>query len=528
MIYMMDPGQNELFDHYQSFLSPVAYKRLTSGYHAVFRHVILSLLPAAELAEHFDPTIGRPTKELYSMAGLVLLKEYHNWTTEEAAEAYMFDGRVQYALNLGRDNISFCERSLERYMKLIREDDLAGKIFDDVTAHLVKKLEIKVDQQRLDSTHVFSDMATFSRTKLMGVTIKRFLLQLKRHHAGLYEQLPEEIRTRYEKRENAMFADASKDKEKRSSLRSEVAEQMHNLIQFFAGNSSVENMTTFKQLLTVFDQQCEVLDVVDVKVESSDSDDSKNNDEPADEPTGESIEDEEDTPSEVIVRKKTGGNVIQNPSDPEATYDGHKGVGYQVQLSETSNPENEVQLITSAIPETAAEADANAVEKVLDDLERKGMMPNRLLSDSAYGGDDNVVNAAQKGVDIVSPVAGLPPKKPPTRPTEKQIRLQKRRELQETGEWRIEYNIRAQVEGTIGSVKRRTGMVRLRYRGQPSMYTSIYLKLAGWNISRATASRKIQEMLSKRIARAINGAKQLHEGTLLRRMMLFQRQEWAA
>ena len=50
---------------------------------------------------------------------------------------------------------------------------------------------------------------------------------------------------------------------------------------------------------------------------------------------------------EIKVKKKTGGNIIQNPSDPDATYDGHKGVGYQVQICENADSENEVQLITA-------------------------------------------------------------------------------------------------------------------------------------------------------------------------------------
>ncbi|OVE81489.1 hypothetical protein BVY04_03090, partial [bacterium M21] len=337
---MVDPGQNELFDYYQAILSPVAYKRLTSGYHAVFRHVILSLLPAKEIAAHFDETMGRPTKELYSMAGLVLLKEYHNWTTEEAADAYMFDTRAQYALNLGCDNVSLCERSLERYMKLIRENELAGEIFDRVTTCLVEELELEVRKQRLDSTHVFSDMATFSRTKLMGVTIKRFLVQLDRHHSSLYIELPEELRERYEKAQNALFADASKDKDKRSSLRQDVAEQMHSLILRFSGNREIENMNTFKHLVTVFEQQCEVIDTVEVAVDIPDDKGRHDSNPPTEGAAANEIDADDSCPdTEVKVRKKTGGNVIQNPSDPDATYDGHKGVGYQVQLSETSDPD---------------------------------------------------------------------------------------------------------------------------------------------------------------------------------------------
>jgi hypothetical protein len=57
-------------------------------------------MPAGKQAEHFDPTMGRPTKELYSMAGLLFIMEFRNLTHEEAADASMFSVDVQYALNL--------------------------------------------------------------------------------------------------------------------------------------------------------------------------------------------------------------------------------------------------------------------------------------------------------------------------------------------------------------------------------------------------------------------------------------------
>jgi len=491
MINIREPGQIELFDYYQSRMSVVAYKTLTSSYYALFRSVILSVLPAKKLAEKFHPVFGAPTKELYSMAGLILLKEFHNWTAQEAAECYMFDIRVHFALNLGSDNLSCTSRTVERYLKLVRDDDLARKIFDDVTETLIKELDIQIDQQRLDSTHVFSDMATFSRTKLMGVTIKRFLVQLKRHEIESYEALPEALLKRYGKRENALFADVSKNKEKRSYLRQDVAEEMHDLVQRFSGNEKIENMHTYKQLVTIFVQQCEVIDNIEVSEASSLK--VENVDKPeSDKPESSNLE-----KSPVIVRTKTGGNVIQNPSDPDATYDGHKGVGYQVQIAETSNSENDVQLVTSVLPQTAVESDANALIPVLDDLEMKGILPERMLADTLYGGDDNVVNAQKMDVDLVSPVPGKAPKNEVKGPTEKQQRLKKRREEQETDEWRKGYNPRAQIEGTIGSVKRRASMVRLRYRGQDSVFTAIYLKLAGWNISRALKSARIREKLAK-------------------------------
>ena len=47
-------------------------------------------MPAGKLAEHFDPQMGRPTKELDSVAGLLFIMEFRNLTHEEAADACMF------------------------------------------------------------------------------------------------------------------------------------------------------------------------------------------------------------------------------------------------------------------------------------------------------------------------------------------------------------------------------------------------------------------------------------------------------
>ena len=70
-------------------------------------------MPAAELGEHFDDQFGRPTKELDSMAGPLLIMEFKDWTVPDAAEAYMFDVATQYALNLRPENQSMCERTIE-------------------------------------------------------------------------------------------------------------------------------------------------------------------------------------------------------------------------------------------------------------------------------------------------------------------------------------------------------------------------------------------------------------------------------
>ena len=329
-----NPRQQRLFDPFQGLFSPIARRILDNGWQGVFRHVILELLPVAELAQNFHSRLGAPTKELHAMAGLVFLADFHDWTSSQAAEAYMFHTDMQYALNL-EPAAEMSSRTVERYQKLFREDDLAALTFSKVAEGLVKKLEQDVSLQRLDSTHIFSHMATFGRTRLMAVAIKRFLTQVKRHDPQAYAALPEPFRLRYEPAQSQLLGDATDD-EARQRSRRQVAEDLLWVIEHFADQPSMTGRPSYKALRTIFAQQCEVVE------------------------------------GKVTVRAKTGGDCIQNPSDPDATYDGHKGPGYQVQITETCGSKNEVQLITAALPQTACETDEAAVELMLDQLDQAG------------------------------------------------------------------------------------------------------------------------------------------------------------
>jgi hypothetical protein len=257
-------------------------------------------------------------------------------------------------------------RTVERYQKLFRDNDLAARVFDDVTTRLIQALDLNVSRQRLDSTHVFSHMASFGRTKLMAVAIKRFLTQLDRHDSDAYAALPDDFRRRYAPAPARLFADA-KDAEARTTVMSR-RRRLHFIITRFADRPDHISRSTYKAMVTIFDQQCEI------------------------------------GGQKIVVKAKTGGDCIQNPSDLDASYDGHKGQGYQMQITETCAPSNEVQLITAALPETACEPDAAAVTPMLDQLEEAGRLPDELLADTLYTGDENVQAAAARGVDLIGPV----------------------------------------------------------------------------------------------------------------------------
>jgi hypothetical protein len=535
MIHSNDPRQDRLFDPFEGIIPPAGRRIIGSGWQGLFRHVLLEVMPVGELAQHFSRAFGAPTKELYSMAGLVFLADFFGWTPQEAAEAYIFRSDVQYALNL-EPGASVCTRTIERYQKLFRDDDLAARVFHDVTTRLAEVLELNVSQQRLDSTHVFSHMASFGRTKLMAVAIKRFLAQVKRHAPQSYAALPEAFRLRYQAPDSRLFA-GDKDAEARQRSRQQAAEDLHWIIEHFADRADLTGRSSYKALVTIFGQQCEL------------------------------------SQDKVVVKAKTGGDCVQNPSDLDATYDGHKGPGYQVQIAETCGPENEVQLITGALPQTAAEADSAAVVPMLDQLAKAKLLPEQMLADTSYGGDGNVQAAQARGVELVAPIPGgeaqsdpealtlddfavdertgeveacprghapltverdeeagttridMPPEICGGCPfrdacpinanwggryytmtfTDKDHRLAGRRREQETPVFTERYARRSGIESTNSGLKNRLGLGRLKVRGRGSVSRVILHKVAGWNVLRAAASTKLRAWVCSQVAQTLKG-----------------------
>jgi IS5 family transposase len=518
MRHAVDPRQKMLFDPAERMFSPMAIRRMRADWPGLFRQQILHLMPVGKIAERFHPTLGCKTKELYAMAGAIFLKEFFNRTIEQTVWRYLTDGAWQYALNVNPTTAEMSHASIERYTKLFAEDDIAAEVFHRVTSALIAALELDVSGQRLDSTHVFSDMATFGRSKLMAVSIKRFLTQLKRHHRAGYEALPEEFRCRYAPSQSKLFADFTGG---RKLLRQRVAEDLLYLVNRFSDDAAVCRRTSYQAMRRILDEQCIV---------SEDK-------------------------TAVEVKAKTGGAVMQNPSDPDATYDGHKGPGYQVQIAETCGPDNDAQLITAVQVEGAHVCDQDAVEPMLDQLAEHDRTPETLYADTGYGRDENVVEAERRGVDLQSPVAGQPPQnaddltvddfvidaasetvercpagcEPPssvhdaesgrTRTvmrasdcgscafrsqcpvrlsggryvldhTPRQRRIAARRAEQATDAFGEHYRVRSGGESVNSGLKRRTGLGRVRTRGQPGVRLAVLFRCAGWNLFRALSALK--------------------------------------
>jgi hypothetical protein len=516
MINVKDHKTYDMFNPFEH-LGPKRLALLESSWAHLFREEILHRLPVEPLYPLYSETKGRQTKELYAMLGLVLLQQMEDLTDEETVQQFAFNILWQYALNV-TDASDFSSYVSPRTLWTMRDHvgrlGLDQALFENVSEALTKLFDLDPSRQRLDSVHIFSNMAHLGRIRLFVKTIRKFLVNLKRHHAQQYQSL-EEIVSRYEEKNDGQFA--VKPSESSRTLQ-QVGDDCFALIERFRDQDAVVAMSSYQLLVRLFGEQC--------VVETT------------------------ETASCVIIKpnKEVPSNSLQNPSDPDAGYSGHKGQGYQVQVMETYSPDKtQPDLITHVSVEAAHQSDANALLPAIEDAEARGLAPAELLADTLYGGDENVETAKEMGVEVVAPAmgtqeqsitladfqfsetdemtacpAGHPPQKikigkkggltvnfdkavcdhcpqqsdcPVKRQKNrctisydtKSLRLARRRKQEQTPEFKKRYRYRAGVEATMSDLDRVTGLKRLRVRGIIQVRLAATLKATGLNIRRAAA-----------------------------------------
>ncbi|NTW60529.1 MAG: transposase [Nitrospirae bacterium] len=524
MIHIKDHKTPDMFDRFP-YLGPKRKNLIETSWAKVFREHILPTLPVNRVFSKYDPVMGAPTKELYAILGLMVIQQMHDLTDDEAVSQFAFNMQWHYALNITSTadaDAYVSPKTLWNMRDILTEQGIYTTIFEEVTKTLAEVFFVEVSKQRFDSVHIFSNMRHLGRLGLFVKTIKKFLVNLKRHHKDLYEAVDKAITDRYmTKQGNAVFS-MVKPSESINTLAT-LADDVFTLVERFKGDERVTSMNSYQLLARLLKEQC-IMERVDTHT------------------TQVSVKANKDVPSDSL----------QNPSDPDAGYDGHKGKGYQVQIAESygaSEDTNTLNLITSVIVEPAHKSDANALIPLVESTTELGLKPKEVTVDSLYGSDENCQKAKALGVEVVSPVMGklgadsMPltaftmnseneitscpegcaplktrskddnytalfskktcrscsrKKACPTMPgkkgrylryDDKAIRLALRRAQEDTPAFRNRYRFRAGVEGTMSQLDRLTGFKDLRVRGLSAVSFAAYLKAAGINVIRAAAFR---------------------------------------
>ena len=518
MINVKDHKTGYLWDQWEH-LGPKRRKLLQESWAGLFQNHVLPYLPVERVIPFFSETMGRPTKELHAMLGVLVLQQLHDLTDTETIQQLAFNIQWHYALNItgvSDDEAYTCPKTLWNIRQVVIEHNIDKILFEQITDHFIKTFDVDTSNQRLDSVHIKSNMRHLGRIRIISTTINKFLVNLKRHYLNLYDKLSEELKNRYGNDKALSVFSLVKPSESNKTLE-QVSQDLFDLCQFFKDFPEVQNMNSYALLLRVLNEQCTI--------------------------TGNTVA--------AKPAKEIRSDTLQNPSDPDATYDGHKGKGYQVQVMETWSEDNpSLDLITHIEVEKAHESDANALLPAIKETQKRDVMPKEILADSLYGSDDNIHQAAQEGVTVISPVMGKETplsefefsdkgevitcpegckpvyhKRKKGRNTvafdhescancprlstcpvksgkkyrylrfdDKAHRLAKRRAREKTDEFKNQYRYRSGAEATMSDYDRLTGVKQLRVRGFEAVRFCARLKALALNIHRITVFTKQQMM----------------------------------
>ena len=530
MIRIKNHKQGEVFDPW-GYLSPKRRELLDNSWAGLFRKYLLCELPVSEIAPFFTENFGRPTKELHTALGVMVLQQSLDLTDAETAEQLAFNTQWHYALNITEESDSakyMCPKTLWNIRNVVVKNELDTVLFERTTAKLAKVFSVNTDKQRIDSIHIKSNMRRLGRIGIFSKSIHKFLVNLKRNHKEQFETVNQAIIDKYFSDKALGCFSMVKPSEATKTLTS-VANDLFDLVEQFKSCKPVSAMHSYKLLERVLKEQCN-LNVSDDKKQV-----------------------------EVKKPKEIASDSLQNPSDPDATYSGHKGQGYQLQVMETYTDSEDkdvksktLNLITHVEVERACDSDAQALIPAIESTQKRGLGPDQLEADALYGSDENFESAKSMGVQLVAPVTGnsekgavslsqfefcqkghvlscpqghkpLISKKKKTRFSqgfscqrcakcplvdecpvepgkkyyylryeEKAMRIARRRAEEQTSEFKDRYRWRAGVEATISELDRRTGVKRLRVRGFKAVRFSATLKAIGINLFRAAAVRKTE------------------------------------
>ncbi len=337
-------------------LSKKQYKRLDTSWAGVFYREFFSRLNETPFSGLYADCPSRPNYPVNVLVGLEYLKAGNGWTDEEMYDEFCYDLQVRYALGyrqLGdgefdlRTLYYFRER-LSRYMQETGEN-LLDQAFEQVTDEQITAYRIKTGRQRMDSTQVASNIRTMGRLQLLVEVLQRVQRMLseadKAHYSGLFAP--------YIQGHAGQYVYHLKGQDTSEHLQ-KIGELMQRLVSEL--QVSYAQDPVYQMFERVFGEHYRV----------------------------------EERALKTRIGQELSASSMQSPDDLEATYREKSSKsyrGYVVNLTETCDPDNPLQLITKVQVAPNHTEDADLLVEALPNLQERTELET-LYTDGGYGSAD--------------------------------------------------------------------------------------------------------------------------------------------
>lgn len=342
----------------ESYLPEAKRKKLRTSSDAYFYEIVFSRIDENDFAPLFSSKGSRPNAPVNALVSAIILCHKRGWTIEELFDRIDFDLRVRTALGLHNlEDTPFCAATYfnfqNRLLKYFTEtgDNLIEKVFDKLTTEQLKKLKIETDIQRMDSFQAMSNIRTYSRTQLLV----EMLIRLYRILSVVDQQKFKEMLVPYISQTSGKFIYGLK--------RSEITHELEKLsIVYHDLYQQLKTSYGDTDIFRIFERvYTEHFRIVSDKIEVKDS-------------------------QEITTSS------LQSPDDIDATFRQKKGENYRgqvVNVTETANTENKLNLITDVAVEANNIDDSTILNHRIDAIKEKSTDLNELHTDGGYGSSDN-------------------------------------------------------------------------------------------------------------------------------------------
>jgi len=344
-------------------------KRLEASWAGTFYHHVFVRIDEDRFAVLYSNEPSRPNTPINVLSGLEILKSGFGWSDEEMYDHFCYDVQVRYALgyrDLGeghfelRTMYNFRQR-LSQHMQETGEN-LFEQVFEQITDEQLAAFELKTDKLRMDSTLIASNIREMSRLQLLVEVLQRVHRMLNDEDQLLYA----EAFAPYLKGSSGQYIYRLKAGDVAGHLQG-VGELMAQLTAELAGRYGDE--PAYRVLQRVFQEHFHV--------------------------------------DEAMLRPKAGeelkANSLQSPDDWEATYRQKRGEdhkGYVTNVTETCNPENEMQLIVKVQTEPNNTDDAVMLNEALPGLKERTDV-DEMHTDGGYNSPDVDQTMRESGIEQI-------------------------------------------------------------------------------------------------------------------------------
>jgi hypothetical protein len=375
-MYKKTTPQQKLFG-VDTQLSPSLRNRLESSWAHLFKLEVLPILFRNEdqYAMLYGKT-GRPNFSVARVLGLCLLQELNDLSDQQALDTFSFDIRWRYALDVSDEGDYLSRRSLVEFRRRLAAKDpemkLVRNVFDNIRDSAIKKLGLSARDQRLDSTHIISNIRTRGRLALFSNTLTVFLKTLDEDQ---FSRVPQAIRQWHSTESEGWFGLGPAEQKVKLE---ELAQYLYELIVLFGNDKEITSSEAYQLLERLFREQCEL-----TKESPSDKDSCN--------------------APKIQIKKKPEGETLQSPYDPDASY-GHKGSGYSVHITETCNNSGKPEIITDYEVHGAARSDMGKALSVIERLDDAGLKPEALFADGGYPSVPSALKVIEQEIEFIAPV----------------------------------------------------------------------------------------------------------------------------